>query len=82
MSYPQNLAQLFWRAVEDPELLQSIRRHKRYNFRLIAILSNQLGLFLNLLAVCLVRNKVLNGLAFLPVRSWTRHNTSPFRLVS
>ncbi|KAI4288653.1 MAG: hypothetical protein L6R35_002088 [Caloplaca aegaea] len=66
MSYQQNLAQLFWRALEDPEFLQSIKSHKRYNFRLIAILSSQIGLFFNILAVCLVRNKVLNGLAFLP----------------
>lgn len=67
MSYQQTLAQLFWRAVEDPKFLQSIKNHKRYHLRLIAIISNQIGLFFNILAVCLARQKVLNGLAFLPV---------------
>ncbi|KAL8937400.1 MAG: hypothetical protein Q9211_003712 [Gyalolechia sp. 1 TL-2023] len=28
-SYQQTLAQLFWKAVEDPEFLQSIKSHKR-----------------------------------------------------
>ena len=67
MSYQQSLAQLFWRALEDPEFLQSIKSHKRYHLRLIAIISNDIGLFFNILAVCLARDKILNGLAFLPV---------------
>lgn len=69
MSYQQTLAQLFWRAVEDPDFLQSIKAHKRYHLRLIAVISNDIGLFFNILAVCLARDKILNGLAFLPVSS-------------
>lgn len=67
MSYRQTLAQLFWRAVEDPEFFHSIKSHKRYHLRLIAIIANNIGLFFNILAVCLAHDKILNGLAFLPV---------------
>lgn len=67
MSYQQTLAQIFWRAVEDPEFLQSIKSHKRYHLRLIILIANDIGLFFNILAVCLAESKVLNGLAFLPV---------------
>lgn len=68
MVYRQSTSQLFWTAVfEDPKFFESIKNHSRYRLRLIAIISVDLGLFLNILSVCLARNKVLNGLAFLPV---------------
>lgn len=68
MASMQSTSQLFWRAVfEDPKFFESIKNHSRYRLRLIAIISVDLGLFLNILSVCLARNKVLNGLAFLPV---------------
>ncbi|KAL9584650.1 MAG: hypothetical protein Q9212_001986 [Teloschistes hypoglaucus] len=68
MASMQSTSQLFWRAVfEDPKFFESIKNHSRYRLRLIAIVSVDLGLFLNILSVCLARNKVLNGLAFLPL---------------
>ena len=69
MSYQQTIAELFWSCVQDPEFLQSIKSHRRYRLRLIAILSIDVGLFFNVLAVCLARNKIVPGLAFIPVRT-------------
>lgn len=67
MSQQQSLSHLLSRAFDDPDFLQSIKAHKRYHLRLLAIISIDLGLFFNILAVCLARDKILNGLAFLPV---------------
>lgn len=73
MAYQQRAAQLFWRAVEDPDFLQSVRSHQRYPLRLVAIISAAFGLFFNLLTVCLGQHKALNGIAFIPVRRLLKH---------
>lgn len=67
MNSYQQTAQIFWKAVEDPDFLQSIKGHKHYHLRLIAVISNDIGLFFNIIAVSLAQNKVVNGLAFFPV---------------
>lgn len=67
MSQKQDISEILWRAVQDPEFLNAIKAHKRYHLRLVAIISLNIGLFFNVLAVCLARDKIINGLAFLPV---------------
>ena len=67
MSQKQDISEILWRAVQDPEFLNSIKARKRYHLRLVAIISLNIGLFFNVLAVCLARDKIINGLAFLPV---------------
>ncbi|KAL8981709.1 MAG: hypothetical protein Q9205_003587 [Flavoplaca limonia] len=67
MSQKQDISEILWRAVQDPEFLNSIKAHKRYHLRLVAIISLNIGLFFNVLAVCLARDKIINGLAFLPL---------------
>lgn len=67
MSHKQDISEILWRAIQDPEFLNGIKSHKRYHLRLVAIISINLGLFFNILSVCLARDKVLNALAFLPV---------------
>lgn len=68
MSHKQDISEILWRAIQDPEFLNSIKSHKRYQLRFVAIISINIGLFFNILSVCLAHDKVLNGLAFLPVR--------------
>ncbi|KAL9000560.1 MAG: hypothetical protein Q9169_000853 [Polycauliona sp. 2 TL-2023] len=67
MSHKQDISEILWRAIQDPEFLNSIKSHKRYHLRLVAIVSVNIGLFFNILAVCLAGDKIINGLAFLPL---------------
>ncbi|KAL8755353.1 MAG: hypothetical protein Q9199_003703 [Rusavskia elegans] len=67
MSHKQDISEILWRAIQDPEFLNGIKSHVRYHLRLVAIISINLGLFFNILSVCLARDKVLNALAFLPL---------------
>ena len=67
MSPQQTAAQIFWKAVEDPDFLQSVKSHRRYHLRLTAIVAVGFGLFFNFIAVLVAGQPVLNGLAFLPV---------------
>ncbi|CAL8577613.1 hypothetical protein XPA_003437 [Xanthoria parietina] len=67
MSHKQDISEILWRAIQDPEFLNSIKSHKRYQLRFVAIISINIGLFFNILSVCLAHDKVLNGLAFLPL---------------
>ncbi|KAL8674659.1 MAG: hypothetical protein Q9168_000967 [Polycauliona sp. 1 TL-2023] len=67
MSQKQDILEVFWQAIQDPEFLNSIKSHKRYHLRLVAIISIDVGLFFNILAVCLAHDKIINGLAFIPL---------------
>lgn len=57
----------FMSSAEDPHFLRSVKSHPRYALRLTAIVAVAFGLFFNVLAIAIVHEFMLSGLAFLPV---------------